>query len=66
MAKIMGSGNYSIKQVTLGEEKVNIYGENEPFLLPAEMEDEVDWNRNEGDEGQLCASNMVSRDYMSQ
>ena len=41
MAKMTGSANHSIKQVALAEEEVNKSGQEEPFLLQAEMEEEL-------------------------
>ena len=41
MAKMAGSTNHLIKQVTLAEEKVNRSGQEEPSLLQAEMEEEL-------------------------
>ena len=41
MAKMTVFANQSIKQVTLAEEEVNRCGQKEPFLLHAEMEEEL-------------------------
>ena len=41
MVKITGSANHSIKQVALVEEKVNRSGQEEPYLLQVEMEEEL-------------------------
>ena len=41
MAKTTGSTNHSIKWVALVEEKFNKSGQEEPSLLPAEMEEEL-------------------------
>ena len=42
MAKMTGSTNHSIKRMTLVEEKVNRSGQEEPSLLQAEMEEELE------------------------
>ena len=41
MAKMTGSVNHSIKQVPLAKEEVKRSGQEEPFLLQAEMEVEL-------------------------
>ena len=41
MAKMTGSAIHSIKQVALAKEEVNSSGKEEPFLLQAEMEEEL-------------------------
>ena len=41
MAKMTGSANHSIKQVTLTKEKVDKSGQEQPLLLQAEMEEEL-------------------------
>ena len=41
MAKMTGSANYSMKQVTVTEEEVNRFGKEEPFLSDEEIEEEL-------------------------